>query len=79
MVLGSPKPSLKLTGALALKAHSQTQTVGQALGREASLGALKPHPDCAELQAGGAPGGWGIPEGLSLLVSLRRGVTVALM
>lgn len=63
----SPEPSsLRLTGTHALGAHSQTQTVGQALGREASPGALKPHPDGAELPACRAPGGWGIPEGLRL-------------
>lgn len=76
---GSPKPSLKLAGAHALKAHSQAQTAGKVLGREDLLTSLKPHPVCAESsRLSGAPGGWGIPEGLSLFMSLRLGLTVAL-
>lgn len=73
-----PKSSVRLARSHALKAHSQAKLLCWFWGGEASLGALKPHPVYAESSFCRAPGGLGIPEVLSLLVSLRLGLTVAL-
>lgn len=76
--LGSPKPSPTLMGAQPLK-PTLSSNCWAGSGQGMSLGASKPHPVCAESsRLGGVPGGWCIPKGLSLLVSLSRGLPVAL-
>lgn len=79
MVLGAPSSASSLLGPMLSRPTLRLELLGRFLGEEASLGASKPHPVCAESSRFcRAPGGWGIPQGLTLLLSLRLGLTVTL-
>lgn len=79
MVLGNPKPSLKLAGAQPLKPTLPLELLGRFWAGAGSLGAWKPHPVHTESsRLCRAPGGRGVPTRLRLLSSLRPGLTVAL-
>lgn len=77
-MLGAPNP-VSLPGPMPSRPILRLKLLGRFWGGKACLTFLKPHPVCAESsRLCRAPGGLGIPERLSLYVSLRQGLTVAL-
>lgn len=59
----APSPASSLLEPMPSRPAVRLKLLGRLWGGEASLGALKPHPDCAELQACRAPGGLGYSQG----------------